>query len=626
MTQFMTASIPITPQVAFDDASWLSPPLFVRNFTDIFLARAEASADQPALFEKRLGIWQETTWRGYAERAATVGHALMSLGLVKGDVVSVLAQNSVDWVSIDMGTLGMGGICSGIYTTDSPKQVEYLLRDSRTRIAFVEDDEQLDKVLGGRDRCPDLLKIVVFDMNGLAHFSDPMVMSFDVFLDMGRDHAAAHPSAWHEAAARQSPDDPAIIVYTSGTTGPAKGALVNHRSLIFICYSVRQMLHRPEGNTLLSFLPLCHMAERIVGAYLSIMCGNTVYFAESMETVPENLREVQPHFVLAVPRIWEKLSSQISVALRDGVRLQRWLYETPLAAGRRIIVAAETGATPSLLDRIVFAVGERTILRNLKRMMGLGRAHSLLTGAAPISPDLIRWFRSLGLQMQEAYGQTESTCFLTITPIGHPVPGVVGKGIPGCEVKLSPEGEIIARGDNVFIEYINKPEKTLEAKGDGWLHTGDVGRYDADGMLKIVDRLKDIIITAGGKNITPSEIENQLKFSAYISDAIVIGDARPYLTCLIMLDHENVAKFAQDRNVPFSNFASLTRAPEVIQLIQGEVDRVNREFARVEQIKLFRIIDRVLTPEDEEITPTMKLKRKFVNEKFAPLIAGMYSQ
>jgi long-chain acyl-CoA synthetase len=620
----MNATVQEKPTIPFNHPSWVEAPPFLRSFTDLFLARASASADRPALFEKRLGLWEETNWQGYADLAATIGHGLLSLGLAKGDVVSVLAQNSFGWVAVDMGTLGIGGICSGIYPTDSPTQVAYLLKDSRTRVIFVENEEQLDKVLVGRNDCPDLARIVVFDMKGLSHFTDPMVMSFEAFLATAREHAAAHPGAWHEAAARQSPDDPAIIVYTSGTTGPAKGALVTHRSLLFICYSVRQCFERPEGDTLLSFLPLCHMAERIVGSYLQIMCGNVLYFAESMETVPENLREVQPHFVLAVPRIWEKLHSQVVVGLKDGVALQRWLYRMPLAAGERITLAAEQDRAPSWLDRLIFAAGEWLVLRNLKRMMGLSRAHSLLTGAAPISPDLIRWFRSVGLRMQEAYGQTESTCFLTVTPADVVRPGTVGKPIPGCEVILSDQSEIIARGPNVFLEYLNKPDKTAEAITDGWLRTGDVGRFDQDGLLRIVDRLKDIIITAGGKNITPSEIESQLKFSSYISDAIVIGDAKPYLTCLVMLDHENVAKFAQDKSIPFSNFASLTRAPEVIALIEAEVARVNEQFARVEQVKQFRIIDRVLTPEDEEITPTMKLKRKFVHEKFADLIAGMY--
>ena len=622
----MNAIVQDAPGKRFDDPSWTSVPPTIRNTTDLFLARVRASGARPALAEKQLGLWHTLTWSDYAERATLFGHGLMALGLAKGDVVSVLAQNSIDWVAADIGTQGFGGICSGIYPTDSPAQVAYLLQDSRTRVIFVEDDEQLDKVLAGRDACPDLIRVVVLDMKGLERFSDPLVISLDAFLALGRDHQAANPGAWAAAAARQTPDDPAIIVYTSGTTGPAKGALVTHGSLLFICYSVRQCLDRPEGDRLLSFLPLCHMAERIVGSFLQIMCGNILYFAESMETVPENLREVQPNFVLAVPRIWEKLQSQVVVALKDGVPFQRWLYAWPLAAGERLTRAAEAGQRGSALDRFLFALGDRLVLRNLKRMMGLGNAHSLLTGAAPISPDLIRWYRSIGLRVQEAYGQTESTCFLSLTPRDSVRLNTVGKPIPGCEIRLSPEGEILARGPNVFREYLNKPEKTAEAIGDGWLHTGDVGRFDDDGSLRIVDRLKDIIITAGGKNITPSEIENQLKFSAYISDAVVIGDRKPYLTCLIMLDHENVAKFAQEKGVPFSNFASLARAAEVVQLIDGEVARVNAQFARVEQIKQFRIIDRVLTPEDEEITPTMKLKRKFVHEKFAELIAGMYGK
>jgi long-chain acyl-CoA synthetase len=620
----MNATFKTGQHKAFDDPSWIEAPPFVRNFTQLFLSRVAASSDKDALCEKRLGLWEPLTWSGYGLRAAVIGHALMALGLGKGDVVSILSQNSIDWVAVDMGTLGMGGVCSGIYPTDSAAQVEYLLKDSDTRVIFVEDEEQLDKVLLARERCPRLSKIVVFDTKGLSHFSDPMVISLGAFLELGRGHAAKHPGAWHDAAARQTPDDPAIIVYTSGTTGPAKGALVTHRSLLFICYSARQNFDRHDGDTLLSFLPLCHMAERVVGSYLQIMCENILYFAESMETVPENLREVQPHFVLAVPRIWEKLYSQVNVSLRDGVPLQRWLYVTPLAAGTRMTLAAEAGKPAALLDRMVFKLGEWLVLRNLKRMLGLSRAHSLLTGAAPISPDLVRWYRGIGLRVQEAYGQTESTCFLTVTPRDATRPGTVGKPIAGCEIRLSSEGEILARGPNIFREYLNKPDKTAEAIEDGWLHTGDVGCLDPDGTLRIVDRLKDIIITAGGKNITPSEIENQIKFSPYVSDAILIGDRKPFLCCLVMIDQENVAKFAQEQNVPFSNFASLTRAPEVMKLVAGEIERVNGQFARVEQVKQFRIIDRVLTPEDEEITPTMKLKRKFVHQKFSALIDEMY--
>ena len=613
------------PALLFDDRSHRAPPAAIRNFTDLFLARVQASGAVPALHEKVLGLWTATSWDGFAEAAELAGHALLAAGLRRGEVVSVLSLNNVAWVVADMATLGAGGLCSGIYPTDAPSQVEYLLRDSATRIVVVENDEQLDKVLAARPRCPDLLRIVVLDMTGLSRFADPHVESWASFLESGRAHRAAHPGAWRRAVELQGREDPAIIVYTSGTTGPPKGAVITHGNLLHACYGARGMLNRAPGETLLSFLPLCHIAERAIGPHLSMLTGTETYFAESMETVPENLQEVQPHVVFAVPRIWEKLFSNVDVALKDGTPVQRVAYRAALAAGDSVCRAREDGRMPGLANRLAFRLADALVLRNLKRMLGLVRAHTLLTGAAPISPEVVRWYRRLGLAMQEGYGQTEASCFLTLTPRGDMRTGIVGQPIAGCELRLTDQGEVIARGPNIFRGYLNNPEKTAETIRDGWLHTGDVGRLEPDGSLRIVDRLKDLIITAGGKNVTPSEIENRLKLSAYISDAIVIGDAKPYLTCLIMLDHDNVAKFAQDASVQFSNFESLARAPEIRTLIDGEIAAANAHFARVEQVKSFRIIDRVLTPEDEELTPTMKLKRKLVHAKFAPLIAEMYA-
>ena len=373
------------------------------------------------------------------------------------------------------------------------------------------------------------------------------------------------------------------------------------------------------------FLPLCHVAERVGGYYYSLATGSIMNFAESPETVPDNIREVQPTAFLAVPRVWEKFYSAIMIALKDATPLEKWAYQCAIGIGYRMAEHRLRGSTPSSLLRLANAAAYWLVLRNIRKMLGVDRCRLLYTGAAPISPDLIKWYLALGLNMYEVYGQTENCGVATSMRAEKIKLGTVGQSVPWGEVKVSPEGEILIKGDFLFMGYLNKPERTAETiDRDGWLHTGDVGTLDEEGFVRITDRMKDIIITAGGKNITPSEIENQLKFSPYISDAIVIGDKRPYLTCLVMIDQENVEKFAQDQSVPFTNYASLTRAKQVLDLIWGEIEKVNANFARVEAIKKFYLIEQQLTPEDEELTPTMKLKRAFVNQKYASEIESMY--
>jgi long-chain acyl-CoA synthetase len=377
----------------------------------------------------------------------------------------------------------------------------------------------------------------------------------------------------------------------------------------------------------LVFLPLCHVAERVGGYYISVALGSVMNFAESPETVPDNLREVQPTAFLAVPRVWEKMYSGITIALKDATPFQNWVYRRAMAIGYRMTDYRLQGEPPPLLLRLANQLAYRLVFRNIRRMLGLDRCRIALTGAAPIAPDLIRWYLALGLDMREVYGQTENCGVATIMPTERIKLGSVGKAAPWGEVMICPKGEILIRGDFLFMGYLNQPEKTVETiDARGWLHTGDIGAIDDEGYVKITDRMKDVIITSGGKNITPSEIENQLKFSPYVSDAVVIGDKRPYLTCLVMIDQENVEKYAQDHDIPFTNYASLCRATEIQGLIHREIEAVNANFARVETIKKFYLIERQLTPEDEELTPTMKLKRSFVNKRYAAEIAAMYGE
>ena len=592
-----------------------------------FLLSVETRGDRPAIREKKFGVWQPTTWREWLTISKDIAYALHAIGFRPGDVASIMSNAVPEWVYADMGVLCAGGVSSGIYPTDSAAQVEYLVNDSRTKVMFVEDEEQLDKILHCRARCPSLEHIVIFDMEGLSGFSDPMVMSLAEFTALGRNHIRGRENLWEEMLASRGSDDLAILVYTSGTTGPPKGAMHANRSVVHQMRHANDFIVASDNEQRLVFLPLCHVAERVAGYYTSMALGSVMNFAESPETVPDNLREVQPTVFFAVPRIWEKFYSVVTIALKDATRLQNWMYKRALGIGSRMTDHRLEGTQPTLSLRLANRFAYWLVFRNIRRMIGLDRCHIAFTGAAPIAPDLIRWYLALGIDLREVYGQTENCGVATLMPSDGIKLGSVGKSVPWGEVKLSPEGEILIKGDFLFTGYLNQPEKTAETiDANGWLHTGDVGAMDNQGFVKITDRMKDIIITSGGKNITPSEIENQLKFSPYVSDAVVVGDKRPYLTCLVMIDHENVEKFAQDHDIPFTNYASLCRAQEIQDLIWREIEAVNVNFARVETIKKFMLIERQLTPEDEELTPTMKLKRNFVNKRYAGEIDAMYRE
>jgi long-chain acyl-CoA synthetase len=577
--------------------------------------------------QKKLGLWRAWTWDRSAEAVREIADGLLALGLQAGDCVSILSNTVVEWVLADLAVLSCGGVSNGIYPTDAAAQVEYICADSRSRVLFVEDDEQLDKVLVVRDRLPLLEKIVVFDTEGLRGFRDDAVIGLDALRELGRRHRAGRPDALAARIAGCRPDDLAILVYTSGTTGRPKGAMHSHRGLVYTVRGYNSIIAQDEDDERMAFLPLCHIAERLGGEYFAVYTGSVLNFVENPETVPENVREIAPTVVTAVPRVWEKFYSGVAIAIRESSRIQQAAYAWSLGVGLRIAERVLAGRPVAALDKALFTLARWLALNNVRKSIGIHRARFLVTGAAPISPDLVKWYLALGVPMVEVWGMTETCGAATYTPAERIKPGMIGIACPYNEVRLdAATGELLVRGENVFMGYLNQPEKTAETfDADGWLHTGDVGLQDADGYFKITDRMKDIIITAGGKNVTPSEIENELKFSPYITDAVVVGDRRPYLTVIVMIDLENVEKYAQDHDVAFSNYTSLTRAPEVRELVWGEIERVNRKFARVEQIKKFCLLETQLSAEDEELTPTMKLKRKLVERKYADRIEAMYA-
>lgn len=590
----------------------------------MFHSRVQLSKDQVALRYKKLGLWHDVTWRQYHQKVKEVALALISLGLKPGECVSVIGENCPEWVYIDLGTMHAGGVTVGVYATNSWEQCRYVVDHSESRFYFVENEEQLDKALRFRAQVPRLEKIIVWDLKGLKHFRDPMVMSFDEFLSLGQEQEKKDPTIFDRRWAQVKADDLARLIYTSGTTGPPKGAMLTHGNITWMARAMAEGNPIEEQDEFLSFLPLCHIFEQLFTIFMNIKYGAIVNFIESTDTVIENMREVSPTVAYGVPRIWEKYHSGIMIQMADATWFKRQIFNLSLNIGKKYANLKTSHQPISLWLRLAYAFAYLATFRKLKERLGFDRVRLAFSGAAPISPDVIRFFQAIGLPLREGYGMTEGTGVTCANQGDRVKIGTVGQPLPGVEVKIAEDGEICFRGGNVFKGYFKNPEATAEVLKDGWMHSGDVGELDEEGFLRITDRKKDLIITAGGKNIAPQNIENQLKFSPYINDAIVIGDRRKYLTAIIVIDEDNVVKYAQDNKIQYTTYASLTQHPEIKKLIQKEVDAVNKTLANVETIKKFTILPKKLFVEDGEVTPTMKVKRKYINEAFKDLIEAMY--
>lgn len=575
--------------------------------------------------EKDLGIWKSYSWADYWTHAKWIGLALRELGLKRGEVVSILSEDRKEWAWLDMGIQCVGGIASGVYTTDSANQLAYLVNDSDSRFLIVENEEQLDKYFQIEGEVPGLTNVIVLEDEGLHDLEHHRCMMIDQIYEIGQLADKANPGLFEAEIDKARPEDTALLIYTSGTTGMPKGGMLSNENIMAAIEAGAHRLSAYEDDEQLCFLPLCHILERDVSIYFPLAAKCTVNFAESPETVFANLQEVSPATFTAVPRVWEKIYSQVLIMTQEATPLGRAAFGLALKAGmKRAEYLIENKPVPTSVE-VQFQIWDRLVLRNLRRMLGMDRLRRGGSGAAPISPELLKWYWAIGVPLVEGFGMTETAGIAIINTREENRIGTIGRIVPGMDVRIAENGEIQLKGLNIFQGYWRNNEKTAETfTEDGWLRTGDVGSMDQDGYVTITGRLKDIIITAGGKNITPAEIESRLKFSHYISDAVIIGDRRKFLSALIMIDQENVEKFAQDRKVPFSNFASLCAAPEIKSLIADEVKAVNAEFARVEQIKDFRLIDVLLTAEDDELTATMKLKRSFVEKKHAHLIEDMY--
>ena len=590
----------------------------------LFLKKCAERGDKIAMREKDFGIWQSYSWIDFRDRAFEIAHGLLALGLENGDVVSIHSEDCKEWMFADMGIMLCGGVVNGIYPTYQANQVAYTLTDSNCRFLFVEDEEQLDKYLEVEAELPNIEKVIVFDWKGLRGLKHDKVIPIERLYTLGQEYGRDHPGQVESIVAAGKWSDLALLVYTSGTTGPPKGSMIPQCYLLFQTTATADA-RQTDKDELLTYLPLCHIAERIFSACQPLASGACINFAESPETVARDFQELSPTIAFAVPRVWEKFYSRITTAMSEATWFGQWSYGLAMKIAFPRAKKLLAGKDPGVIDELLYRIADLLVFRNIKQLLGLDRARLSYTGAAPISNSLLEWFLTMGLPITEVYGQTE-VGVVTVTRQKPLRQGTVGEAIDGVDIRLSDEGEILVRHPYQFYGYLNKPEKTAETIVDGWVHTGDVGEFDENRQLKITDRMKDIIITAGGKNVTPSLFENELKFSPYVSDAVVVGDRRKYLTCLVMIDKENVEHHAQTHSIPFTDYRSLCARSEIVELIELEVRKVNKRFSNVEQIKKFRLIDVLLTPEDEELTPTMKLKRSFVSNKYNDLIEDMYKR
>ena len=584
--------------------------------------RARTDAQRIAIRQKDFGIWKPFTWADYYRRACHFGLGLRALGLPDNGHVGVISENRIEWVLAQMGAGLVGAVTVGVYPTSPTHEVAYVVGHADIEVMVCEDQEQTDKVLAALSELPRLKKIVVMETKGLRSHDPEMRRLICTFAEVEALGAQTRDTTLiDQALARQQLDDTGLMIYTSGSTGKPKGAMISWRNMRGAAPGIIERLGLSADTTHLSYLPLCHVAEQMLTTFCPLYLGSQVNFGESIRTVQEDLREVAPTMFLGVPRIWEKMHAAISIKLQETGGLRRALFDRAYAACAHL--AEKPRSQWSLADKARYFASYWTVLRALQNFIGLRNAQVALTGAAPIPPDVVRFFRVLGVPLIEVYGLTESSGMVTGHPRDQVVVGTVGTPTQGVQWRIGEAGEFQIKGEMVFAGYYKNPEATAQSIQDGWLHTGDVIREER-GQLKIVDRLKDIMITAGGKNLTPSEIENTMKGSPYIKECIVVADGRKFVSALVMIDYETVGKWAEAQRLAFTHFRSLVEMPQVRALIEQAIAQGNERLAQVSHIRKFHLLTKELDHDDGEVTATMKVRRSSIYKTYAAEIEALY--
>lgn len=589
-----------------------------------FWERTRIRAERTALKAKRDGHYQDMTWAEYGQAVRHLALAFARVGVGRGDGVAILSYNRPEWAISDLATLTLGALPISIYHTSVPRDVAYILNHSAAKIIVAEDRIQVEKILRVRSDVPSLSKIVVIDPTGLES-EDASLLTWERMQQWGQEASWREPDFVRHHLASIHPDDLAIVIYTSGTTGPPKGVMLTHDNLMFICATGAQLNGLNPEDRFFSFLPLAHALERLGSLYFPVYLGAEVGYAERLETVPENLAETAPTIVAAVPRFFEKLYQRVMATLAASPPFKRKLFDWAMAVGRQAIPFQIRRQPLPLMLRAQRGIADALVYRKLRQRLG-GRLRFFISGGAPLSREIAEFFYALGLPIFEGYGATETTAPATVNTIDHYKFGTVGRPLPGVEIKIAGDGEILIRGRNVFRGYFKDERATSEALVDGWYHTGDIGHLDDDGFLKITDRKKELLITSAGKNISPQNIENLLKRDLLISQAVAIGDRRHYLTALLTLNPEALTELAHSFGLPSDRTEELALHPRIGERVSRIVESVNRELARFEQIKKFRILPGDFSEAGGELTPTLKLRRKFIAEKYAREIAALYEE
>jgi long-chain acyl-CoA synthetase len=599
------------------------------TIVDALIANGRRIPDRPAMLQRTAeepteGDWKALTWGEYLLAARQIAGGLAELGVERGGRVAILSTNRVEWHLTDLGTLLNGSVTVPVYPTSAPAQVAYILGHAQVEVCLVDTRAQLAKVLGIRDQLPSLRRVVIAD--GARRAGDAFVVSFDGLRGAGADRLRRDPRAIEERSCLIRPEDLATIVYTSGTTGPPRGAMLSHSNIMWVLRNVTPVYDIGESDRLLSFLPLSHIAERMMSDFLPIAVSGETWFARNLATVAEDLPACRPTVFLAVPRIWEKLRETVESHLRAQVLPVRAAVQRYIDLGLRNVAFEQEGSPINRSALALYRTLDLTVGATLRQLLGLDRARVLITTAAPAHPELISWFHAVGLPLLQLYGQTEGCGPTAANRTGRVRIGTVGTALPGMSVKIADDDEILVKGGNVCLGYLNDPEATAELIDDDcWMHTGDTGALDADGSLRILGRKKDIIITAAGENIAPEAIEVDLTNHPLISEAVVVGEGRRYLAALVTLDPDALTRWAR-RHIKLGDLEALAADPDLLTEIQAAIDQANTKRSHAESIRKFRVLAHVLTAEDGELTPTMKVKRSIVYQHHADVIAELYAE
>ena len=597
----------------------MKPDFSIQNTVPkAFWFHVKQKPESVANWQKLNGVWKPQTWQEYGALAKQIGLALKSSGMEKADKISILSQCRMEWVACDMGIIGMGGITAPIYHSNTPEQVQYIVEHSEAKFIFLENQEQLDKMLKIWNRLPNVKKIIVFD--SYVPKDIPNVTTLNKFIQTGVDD-----DSFEEHIEESDPNDAISFIYTSGTTGNPKAGVISNSNVISSIEHLPEMLDISQNDLTVAYLPLAHIAERLLGHFLKLVYGNQTAFAESIEDMPNNVRQVGPSIFFGTPRVFEKFYAKIATAISDATSFQKKIYHWAISIGKEISIS---DGSNSFFLKSKGWLAKLLIYNKIMDIFG-GRIRYMISGAAPISPDIINFFKWMNITILEGYGMTETTGIISIN-LPHAVKiGSVGKPYPNTKIKIAEDGEICVMAPQNIKNYFNNKDATdrlLESNNNGnyWLRTGDVGYIDDDGYLFITDRKKDILITAGGKNVAPQYIENLLKTIPYVSQSMVYGDAKPYLTALITLDDDEITKFARDRKILYQDLSDLSQKRVVVQLINNEIQFINEKLPSYETIKKFKILEEDFDQDKDELTPTFKVKRKVVIDNYKILLESMY--